>query len=873
MLEENIFEVNTKLKAYKLIHDPTVLLNLIYSKYGDIEEDFDLLYINQLVYDKSSRYNIFFKEYQFYFNDDEYLKRFYKKYDSKPRIPKLSEYYKNYHVFFCRPRFKDLVISDLIQSYEDDRAELFYKKNFEDSNSKDEDKSDKHNSESLSSLDNITDNKIIFTKKTKKIIDKNLESNCGTLTLTTNSINANSNNNNNTVNDNNANKNGNNYIKKINNDDGLISSRDVNDSFEKIVHNLIYFKKNKKKIDKNKNKNKNYNNIKKKEKTKKDEKPYIQGKNYKNKNNSHNNNINRKVTSFMNNKMSLFTLLKQNNTINYTKKNKSNALHNKNTTNLNEAFFSPKMNKENIHFSTKLEEFKNNLIKPNNNTSHHHQRNKTFNFNQNQTAGMNTVNNLTNIINMKKNNSRNNHLNLNLKQMTQINNFLTVGNNMANGIKVNHNKNKTFDNTPNFNNSLVKKIPTKILPKNNNNFVNKNNENNNQIIIKRNNLVKSKFNLVKNPLNKNNINNKIKLNKNIKNTNFKYYNTKFSPSNCLYKNILANNKNMNLNLHKKNKTTYLSTMFEVSPKNNPASPKIVTKQQKQYYNINKSDNISSKIKPKIAKGRINNLNINFNNVIFNAPLSNINENININNNSNSFNLISVSNNNNNNYRNNGNSNTFLNNNYLNNSSNTNNNLSEENPNDKNIYILNLKNVYNNISRNKTNLYGTSFSQSDNYSLPTANQKINYENNNNNRVINHTYSNLYSNDKNELLDNKKSKISIKKSYNNKSGNQKNSKKLIKNSVKKSNKNIKTMTKNKKNEYCNNNNINKLEKSDKNKRFEKSNASFHCKDNNNNNKNIYLSPKTTGRNNIPQPINVNRNSNLFSKNLTKSRKKIK
>ena len=109
---------------------------------------------------------------------------------------------------------------------------------------------------------------------------------------------------------------------------------------------------------------------------------------------------------------------------------------------------------------------------------------------------MNTVNNLTNIINMKKNNSRNNHLNLNLKQMTQINNFLTVGNNMANGIKVNHNKNKTFDNTPNFNNSLVKKIPTKILPKNNNNFANKNNEKNNQIIIKRNNLVKSKFNLV-----------------------------------------------------------------------------------------------------------------------------------------------------------------------------------------------------------------------------------------------------------------------------------------------------------------------------------------------------------------------------------------
>ena len=247
MLEENIIEVNTKLKAYKLIHDPTVLLNLIYSKYGDIEEDLELLYINQLVYDKSSRYNIFFKEFQIYNSEDEYLKRFYKKYESKPRIPKLSEYYKNYHVFFCRPRFKDLIISDLIQSYEDDRAELFYKKNFEDSNSKDEEKSEKHDSNSLSSLDNITDNKIIFTKKTKKIIDKNLDSNYGTLTLTTNSIN-----------NNNSEKNNNNNINNINND-GLISARDINDSFEKIVHNLIYYKKNKKK-----NEKKNKNNIIKK---------------------------------------------------------------------------------------------------------------------------------------------------------------------------------------------------------------------------------------------------------------------------------------------------------------------------------------------------------------------------------------------------------------------------------------------------------------------------------------------------------------------------------------------------------------------------------------------------------------------------------
>ena len=232
MSSKNPLKINTKLKAYKLIHDPVMLLKLIYSKYGDIEEDLYLSYINQLLYDKSSHYNILFKEFQFSYNCDEYLKRFYQRYEIKPRIPKLSEYYKNYYLFFCRPNFKDLVISDFMKDYCDDKAEIYYKNNFENSNSNSEEKeqTDRHDSESLSSLDNITNNKIIFTNKTKKIIDENLDPNYGTLTLTSNSINNND--------------------KNYN--DGLISGRSINDSFEKIVHNLIYYKKNKIKLEKNK---------------------------------------------------------------------------------------------------------------------------------------------------------------------------------------------------------------------------------------------------------------------------------------------------------------------------------------------------------------------------------------------------------------------------------------------------------------------------------------------------------------------------------------------------------------------------------------------------------------------------------------------
>ena len=453
--------------------------------------------------------------------------------------------------------------------------------------------------------------------------------------------------------------------------------------------------------------------------------------------------------------------------------------------------------------------------------------------------------------------------------MTQFNNFLTMNNNIVNNKKVHHSKNKTFDNTPNFNNNLVKKIPTKLFQKNH--AIN-NDNNNNQIIIKRNNLIKSKFNLVKSPLNHKNVNNKINLNKNININNFKYYKTKISPSNIFYRNLL--NNNLNLNAHKKSQTTYLSPNLEITAKKNPASPRNMNIQQKNYYNINKSDNISSKIKSKIAKGRINNLNINFNNVIFNAPLSNINENINfnnnlLNNNSSSFNIMSSSNNNNL-IRNN---NTFLNNNNsLNNSNNTNNNLSDGgNPKDKNIYIMNLKNVYNNISRNKMNLYGSSFSQTDNYSLTSNNTKINYDKIKN-KIVNHTYSNLYPNEKHNLFHSKKNKVLIKKTSS-KSGNQKHSKKIIKNSLKKSKKIIKKS--NKKIDYGNNSN--RLEKHIKDKisiNDDKIIPSFQNKekDKESNSKNLFISPNTTGRIKVSQPINVNRNSNLFSKKVN-SKKKIK
>ena len=178
--------------------------------------------INQLVYDTSTRLNIYFKEFQFFQNYEEYLKRWYKLEESSNRVPKLSEYYKNYHKFFCRPNFNDFIISDIMHNYTDDKAELFYKKNFELTIS--EEVSEKNNSSGLSSIDNITNNKTIFTNKNKFIIEKNEKSINYSLTLTLNNTTINS-------------------IQ--NNKKNLITARSKKNSFEEIVHSLVYYKQKK----------------------------------------------------------------------------------------------------------------------------------------------------------------------------------------------------------------------------------------------------------------------------------------------------------------------------------------------------------------------------------------------------------------------------------------------------------------------------------------------------------------------------------------------------------------------------------------------------------------------------------------------------
>jgi len=71
-------QLNTKYEAWRLINDPTRLFILLYSKYGDIEEDFYFLNANQLIFNLPTKLNCLFKEIKYSNYTNEYLKRHYK---------------------------------------------------------------------------------------------------------------------------------------------------------------------------------------------------------------------------------------------------------------------------------------------------------------------------------------------------------------------------------------------------------------------------------------------------------------------------------------------------------------------------------------------------------------------------------------------------------------------------------------------------------------------------------------------------------------------------------------------------------------------------------------------------------------------------
>ena len=647
-------KVDTKKKALKLIYDPVCLLRLLYSKYGDIEEDFNCLYINQLLYETSSHYTIIYKEFEFYQNFDEYLKRWYTLRESINRMPKINDYYKNYHKFFCKPNFNDFSIANIMQNYGDEKAELYYKDNFGVSNSdKDEDITRKNNSMSLSSLDNITNNKTIFNEKNRFLIDKNEKSINYSMTMSLNNTTLNS--------INNKNKN-------------LASSKRTNDSFDQIVDNIVHYKKKKKKKDKKNKRNKSNKNYKNENEIKKLNN--YQQKKYNSKK-GHTENKSRKT-----NKISTKDQKIKNYNSNNIVKVRQFIGDNNALTSILKVFNSPKNIIKRHSQKTKFEEYNNNnQLSKKNSTNVHHQRNKTYTLNN--YSGVislydNGVQNLTNSKFLKKTPSQNK---TNFKSIITLKDLMEKQNSKK--------KNKTFDSMSFLKNQMVSASSNiKIY----NRF--KSNQNICGMSCKNSNYIGSKFNLVKNVKNIN-----FDKLKNKKPTSYNYYQNilnKIMPKKDIYRGINNNNyKNItsfgqnNLNIN--NNTSH-------SPQRNKSISPINTNKDNKLYN----NNNDIKNRNKLAKNQINNYNINFNNVFLTSskPNSYVIDNNNNNNmtckNSNNSHVYSsinvIKNMNNNSINNNLNNNNFI----------YSNILDHENKTNKNLYVMNLKNIYN-VSRNKNNI--------------------------------------------------------------------------------------------------------------------------------------------------------------------------
>ena len=148
----------------------------IQKRYGDNITNYFRHKIFDLLFSRSSKFLINYKEETIYNKNQEYNKRFYKKKESILKLIKILKYYINYLTYFCRPVFAKFYYNSILQNYYDIQADIFYRKNYlkkgeEDdviknsSNNIDdkEDKDDKSLSKNNSNL--------IFDIYTRKFID------------------------------------------------------------------------------------------------------------------------------------------------------------------------------------------------------------------------------------------------------------------------------------------------------------------------------------------------------------------------------------------------------------------------------------------------------------------------------------------------------------------------------------------------------------------------------------------------------------------------------------------------------------------------------------------------------------------------------
>ena len=123
------FKKNVEKKIYKKFIKTYVLkTNILYKKFV----------IENLISTKECHKVACLKDCMIYDYIDEFLKRYYKKNESKNHIPKFVNYYKNYLNFFCKPTFSSIKFNNIIQNNGEKKAEIYYNNNYGNKNKKKE---------------------------------------------------------------------------------------------------------------------------------------------------------------------------------------------------------------------------------------------------------------------------------------------------------------------------------------------------------------------------------------------------------------------------------------------------------------------------------------------------------------------------------------------------------------------------------------------------------------------------------------------------------------------------------------------------------------------------------------------------------------
>ena len=91
---------------------------------------FECFVLDALLYSKNCHFIARFNDYLIWDYVDEFLKREYSRKESTERLPKFSEFYKNYLTFFCTPTFCDFYFNAVVQEHSENKAEIYYNEHF-----------------------------------------------------------------------------------------------------------------------------------------------------------------------------------------------------------------------------------------------------------------------------------------------------------------------------------------------------------------------------------------------------------------------------------------------------------------------------------------------------------------------------------------------------------------------------------------------------------------------------------------------------------------------------------------------------------------------------------------------------------------------